>query len=803
MFVKGFVSLGIIGAVLVAGGVTAPDWLRTGVVAHVGIVSNDYAKAAAKLPVLAKAGITVVALYVPDVPDGFVAAARAAGLRVVAPYRVARDETATCSAWDFYGVDTTGQWSGTYEAILKARQSVSDLTRLWTQMKANRPAGRPLLRGSPHWDPVPIALVFALDGIPVLSPGQESCCRAVLPKLCALRAAEPALTEGTVEWLASDRPDEVAAFVRTAPDGRRLACVFNLRRKPLVARVDLPGTLGAEPLLQDRATVEKNVYTFANEGYDIRVLDGTTESAERAARARAIAGAKEPRARNLVMKDPEYRADRSKWVFTNCTAQASPAYLKGAVMYQLFLRMFTPEGTLRAARERLGFVRALGTDIVYLCPVVRADRGEDRRFWSARQKASRLDNPANPYRIADFFAVDPEYGDERDVKDFVAEAHRLGMKVYFDLVYYHCGPNAVFLRDRPEWVLHKPDGSFDLGQWAFPRFDVKNPEVREYFFENMKWYLTEFDADGFRCDVGEMLPLWYREEALRRNREVKADVVMLDEGHDPRDQQAAFHLDYCYRMQWAIRDMLKGVGSATNLSNAVVNLGLAKYPKGYRWMRCFQNHDFANCAPGVRRYEALYGPDANDAMLATIFTLDGVPMLYNGQEIADTAPHSIWSDRDHGKWGIDWSAAFTKTGERRLALVKALAKLRHEHPALFDAPTEFLETERPAEVYAYRRRLPDGSSFVTAVNISAGEVTVKIPAGLSCVLSGPNVRLAADGTLTLAAKNWIVAKEEVKSSLAVPEDQLRRAENVSNCRLKTRQTAVELTRSIGGGNWLF
>lgn len=480
------------------------------------------------------------------------------------------------------------------------------------------------------------------------------------------------------------------------------------------------------------------------------------ESVELSARRRAIEAAKAPRAQKLVLKDPEYRTDFSKWTFTNCTAQTAPAYLKGAVMYQLFLRMFTPEGTLKAARRRLPFVRGLGTDIVYLCPVVMADRGTDHAYWSARQKASRMDNPCNPYRIADFFAIDPEYGDERDVRDFVDEAHRLGMKVYFDLVYYHCGPNAVFLRDKPEWVVRKSDGSFDLGKWAFPRFDVNNPEVREYFFENMKWYLTEFKADGFRCDVGEMLPLWYREEALRRNREIKPDVVMLDEGHDSRDQQAAFHLDYCYRMQWAIRDMLKGVGSATNLSYAVVDIVRKKYPKGYRWMRCFQNHDFANCGPGQRRYEALYGQDMNDAMLATIFTLDGVPMLYNGQEIADTAPHSIWSNRDHGKWGIDWSCAFTKEGENRLALVKALAKLRHDNPDLFDAPTEFLDTGHPAEVYVFRRDLPGRRAFVTAVNISSREVAVRVPRGLRSVLSHPGVGLSDDGALRLPAKSWFV-----------------------------------------------
>ena len=339
-------------------------------------------------------------------------------------------------------------------------------------------------------------------------------------------------------------------------------------------------------------------------------------------------------------------------------------------MYQLFLRPFTPEGTLKAAEARLPFVKSLGTDILYLCPVATADRGTDPTYWSSRQKQSRLGNPCNPYRIADYFGIDPEYGTEQDLKDFVAAAHGLGMKVLFDVVYYHCGPNAVFLKDQPEWALRNADGSFQLGEWAFPRLDVKNPAVREYFFENMAWYLREFQCDGFRCDVGGMLPLWYREEAYRRNKAVKDDVVMLCEGADPREQQVAFDLCYAFPMQVAIRDFLAGKGSATNLSVNCVQRE-SRFPKGYHWMRCFQNHDYANCAPGQKRWEEKYGLALNDALLVTLFTLDGVPMVYNGQEIADTAPHSIWSNRFHGKWGIDWSRAFTPEGGHRLALVRA------------------------------------------------------------------------------------------------------------------------------------
>ena len=70
-------------------------------------------------------------------------------------------------------------------------------------------------------------------------------------------------------------------------------------------------------------------------------------------------------------------------------------------VYQLFLRAFTKEGTLSAAARHLSEIKDLGVDIVYVCPFMVEDEGEDRAFWSIRQKDSGLDNPKNPYRISD------------------------------------------------------------------------------------------------------------------------------------------------------------------------------------------------------------------------------------------------------------------------------------------------------------------------------------------------------------------------------------------------------------------
>ena len=123
-----------------------------------------------------------------------------------------------------------------------------------------------------------------------------------------------------------------------------------------------------------------------------------------------------------------------------------------SVIYQIHLPIFTQGGTLESARKMLPHIASLGVDIVYLCPVVEADDDMDMRFWSKRQKASKTGNPKNPYRIKDYFKIDPQYGQDADLKNFVDEAHKLGLKVLLDLVYYHCGPTATMIKEHPDFV---------------------------------------------------------------------------------------------------------------------------------------------------------------------------------------------------------------------------------------------------------------------------------------------------------------------------------------------------------------
>ena len=398
------------------------------------------------------------------------------------------------------------------------------------------------------------------------------------------------------------------------------------------------------------------------------------------------------------------------------TARISPGYLQNGVIYQLFLRVCTPEGTLRSAMKLLPHIASLGATIVYLCPIAEADDDPDPRFWSERQRKAGTNNPKNPYRIKDFFAVDPEYGTRDDLQAFIREAHRCGLRVMLDLVFYHCGPKAVHLAAHPEYALRDEKGDWLLGEWAFPRHDFSQPGLREYLWQNMEYWIREFDADGYRCDVGSAIPLDFWEEGRRRIEKIKPDACLLCEGDRAEDQLSAFDLNYDF--PWYIRTfpaVMRGEAPASILRDAWEKTA-AEFPRGARQMRAFDTHGTADSSTMAgARYERAWGHQAVDAVLCLNCWIDGVPFLYNGVEIADEAPHNVWADRFHAKnTVIDWSGALTAAGRARLRLVRRLGRVRQTHPALLKGETRWKEAGK--SLLVFERRCAE-ETLLCAVNL--------------------------------------------------------------------------------------
>jgi hypothetical protein len=176
--------------------------------------------------------------------------------------------------------------------------------------------------------------------------------------------------------------------------------------------------------------------------------------------------------------------------FGSQDAKPVPPWLSGSSVYELWLNAFSVEGNLRGALPGLQRIADLGAAIVYLGPIARR---------SANPKAS-------PYSIADYNAIDPEAGTDQDLRDFVAAAHRLHLKVMLDIVYYHTAPDNIMMQKDPSFFVKTGDGKIARGFWPQPLPDFSKPEVRKYLVDSLVHWVRDFGIDGFRCDVGGGIP---------------------------------------------------------------------------------------------------------------------------------------------------------------------------------------------------------------------------------------------------------------------------------------------------------
>ena len=353
----------------------------------------------------------------------------------------------------------------------------------------------------------------------------------------------------------------------------------------------------------------------------------------------------------------------------------------------------------------LPHLKDVGVDIVYLCPVVYSDEDKREDYWSNRQRECGFHNPQNPYRLADYEKIDPEYGTDEDLREFVQAAHALEMYVLLDLVYLHCGPSPVFLESHPEYMQLAEDGTVKNGPWCFPLLNYESPALREYLWSNMEYFIREFDVDGYRCDVGDGVPLDFWEEGRRRIEALKPDVFMLNEGMKPEYLLRAFDLNYEFGWQSVLEKALSGEGSVRDMVARWTEMH-NQLPMGGQVIRFIDTHDVANESYD-KRLETRLGTKGVEAALVVNYTLDGMPFVYNGYEVCDTAKHNIFANRFHGRNFIDWSGALTEKGQQRMELLCLLNELRHTQTALQEGDTAWLTTTQPDRLAAFTRTAGD------------------------------------------------------------------------------------------------
>ena len=428
-------------------------------------------------------------------------------------------------------------------------------------------------------------------------------------------------------------------------------------------------------------------------------------------------------------------------------------FKKGSV-YQINPRTFSEEGTLKSIEKELPFLSELGFTAIYLCPIFTADDSEDRKFWSTRQKASKTENPKNPYRMNNYYTIDEEYGTMEDLRDLVAKAHEAGLKVILDLVYLHIGPNADILKIHPEFAQKNPDGSTRLTKWNFPYVNFDNEGLREYLWGNMVYYIGAIDVDGFRCDVGDQVPLDFWKEGIRRIKMIKPDCFMIDEGRNPQYLEV-FDTNYAFFWHERLFKVLEGESTAAEAVRELQEVH-ASLPEGGLLLMDMDNHDTVTDWP--YRVEEHFGHDAMECIQVLNHMLPGVPMVYCGNELADTAKLNMFANRFHmGAFEVtDRSKKDTPESIRRQKVYQKLNYLRREESAVSDGSLEWISNADPDALISFARKYGE-NRFVYVGNFSNRDVKPDIDLQGEIVMEN---LCNADTGYTLKPYGYIVIKED-------------------------------------------
>ena len=396
-----------------------------------------------------------------------------------------------------------------------------------------------------------------------------------------------------------------------------------------------------------------------------------------------------------------------------------PEWITNGIIYQIWPRSFTVEGTLKSAAIKLPDIKELGATIVYVCPVMLQDSGINKEFWSPRQKASPANNPRNPYRIMDYTKVDPEYGTEEDLKNFINTAHNLGLKVLMDLVYLHTGPNNV-LTQKPEYHKRDSDGKFIKNNWGFYNLNFENKDLRMFLLKNMEDWVIKYGFDGWRCDVSGGVPLDFWEEARTRLEKIRPDIGMLAESMKPDELKKAFDMSYGFSWYNVLVNVFEKGKPATELTKTWNKMN-KDFPNGTLFIRYSDNHD-------LYRPNLVFGQKGSSAVSVLNFMIDGVPFLFNGQEIGDASPYGIHyypkkSYNDNG--AINWNAQQIPYRKELRNWYKKLIALRKSEPTLLNGKTLWLNSNNPESVVAFLRA-DNHDTILTIINVSNRKIDVNL-----------------------------------------------------------------------------
>lgn len=411
-------------------------------------------------------------------------------------------------------------------------------------------------------------------------------------------------------------------------------------------------------------------------------------------------------------------------------AAFAPEVEENAVIYEVNIRQYSPEGTFNAFTKDIPQLKELGVKIIWVMPIFpisqtkrKATGGDDNKFASEMPKEEQHKYLGSYYAVSDFKKVNPEFGTIEDFRNLVKTAHDNGMYVILDWVPNHTGWDHVWIKEHPEYYTKNAKGEIidpinpETGKsWGWSDvadLNYDNKELRKEMTSDMLHWIKNENIDGFRCDVAGNVPLDFWQQAIPQLRREK-NIFMLAEAWEPELlKDGLFDMAYGWEAHHTMNRIAQGKNTVKEW-DAYIKKVNKDYEADDILMNFVDNHD-ENSWNGTIKGRLGKG---EEAMTALSYVMPGMPLIYSGNEYG--LNHSLkFFEKD----------SIPKTKGKDWELRAKLGKLKAENPALNGGKNKAkysrIKTDDETNILAFIREKND-KKVVYIANFSNKPINSKV-----------------------------------------------------------------------------
>ncbi len=412
--------------------------------------------------------------------------------------------------------------------------------------------------------------------------------------------------------------------------------------------------------------------------------------------------------------------------------------LETGVLYEANIRQYSPEGDFNSFTKDIPELKKLGVKIIWLMPIhpisveKRKAKG-DLLVSEIKDKKEQKKYLGSPYAVANYKKINPDLGTKEDLNKLIKTAHKNGILVILDWVANHTGWDHHWIKEHPEFYTKNNNGEItdplnddgsSIGWTDVADLDYSNNELHINMINEMKYWITNHNIDGFRCDVAGSVPLDFWKKAIPELRKQK-NIIMLAEAWEPELlTNNLFDMAYAWEGHHIMNEIAQQKKTVSDWDNYIKKIDTL-YQKDDILLNFITNHDENSWNGTVKERLG----NASEALLALTYITPGMPLIYSGQEY--NLNHRLkFFEKD----------SIPKTKGKIWEVLSKLGHLKNNSPALNGgkkaAKYERLHTNNDNKILAIKRT-ENNSEIIYIANLSPENVTfsLTIPQNFKTILS--------------------------------------------------------------------